>query len=41
MHGASKARYRGSRKNLLQLRLTASLVNMKKLFTLETGLAHT
>ena len=41
MHGAGKARYRGSRKNLLQLRLTAGLVNMKKLFTLETDLAHT
>ena len=40
MHGLGKARYRGSRKNLLQLRLTAGLVNMKKLFTLETGLAH-
>ena len=39
MHGAGKARYRGSRKNLLQLRLTAGMVNMKKLFTLETGLA--
>lgn len=39
MHGASKARYRGSRKNLLQLRLTAGLVNIKKLFTLETALA--
>jgi IS5 family transposase len=40
MHGLGKARYRGSRKNLLQLRLTAGLVNMKKLFTLETDLAH-
>jgi IS5 family transposase len=39
MHGAGKARYRGSRKNLLQLRLTAGLVNIKKLFTLETALA--
>lgn len=39
MHGAGKARYRGSRKNLLQLRLTAGLVNIKKLFTLETDLA--
>ena len=36
MHGLGKARYRGSRKNLLQLRLTAGMVNMKKLFTLET-----
>lgn len=41
MHGLGKARYHGSRKNLLQLRLTAGLVNMKKLFTLETDLAHT
>lgn len=40
MHGLGKARYRGNRKNLLQLRLTASLVNMKRLFTLETDLAH-
>lgn len=40
MHGLGKARYRGNRKNLLQLRLTAGLVNMKKLFTLETNLAH-
>jgi hypothetical protein len=40
MHGLGKARYRGSRKNLLQLRCTAALVNMKKLFTLETDLAH-
>lgn len=41
MHGLGKARYRGIRKNLLQLRLTAAMVNMKKLFTLETDLAHT
>ena len=40
MHGLGKARYRGSRKNLLQLRLTAGLVNLKKLFTLETDLSH-
>ena len=40
MHGLGKARYRGSRKNLLQLRLTAGLVNIKKLFTLETDLAQ-
>ena len=32
--------YHGSRKNLLELRLTAGLVNMKKLFTLETDLAY-
>ena len=41
MHGLGKARYRGSRKNLLQLRLTAGMVNMKKIFTLETDLACT
>lgn len=40
MHGLGKARYRGERKNLLQLRLTAGMVNIKKLFTLETELAH-
>ncbi len=34
MHGIGKARYRGERKALMQLRLTAGLVNMKKLFTL-------
>ena len=34
MHGMGKARYRGQRKVLLQLRLTAALVNIKKLFTL-------
>lgn len=36
MHGVGKARYRGERKALMQLRLTAGLVNMKKLFTLTT-----
>ena len=36
MHGLGKARYRGERKALLQLRLTAGLVNLKKLFTLDT-----
>lgn len=36
MHGMGKARYRRERKVLLQLRLTAALVNTKRLFTLET-----
>ena len=35
MHGLGQARYRGARKTLLQLRLTAGMVNLKKLFTLE------
>jgi transposase len=35
MHGIGKARYRGQRKVLLQIRLTATLVNLKKLYTLE------
>ena len=35
MQGLGKARYRGSRKNLLQLRPTAGLVDGKMLFTLE------
>jgi transposase len=35
MHGMGKARYRGQRKVLLQIRLTATLVNLKKLFSLE------
>ena len=34
-HGMGKARYRGARKVLLQLRLTAAVVNTKRLFTLE------
>lgn len=38
MHGLGQARYRGARKTLLQLRLTAGMVNLKKLFTLETDL---
>lgn len=38
MHGLGKARYRGQRKTLLQLRLTAGMVNLKKLFTIDTGL---
>ncbi len=37
MHGMGKARYRRERKVLLQLRLTAALVNTKRLFTLETA----
>lgn len=40
MHGLGKARYRSDRKTLLQLRLTAGLVNIKKLFTLQTELTH-
>jgi transposase len=35
MHGLGKARYRGQRKVLLQIRLTAALVNLKKLFNLD------
>lgn len=35
MHGMGNARYRGQRKVLLQIRLTATLVNLKKLFSLE------
>jgi hypothetical protein len=35
MHGLGKARYRGERKVLLQIRFTAALVNLKKLFTVE------
>lgn len=34
MHGLGQARYRGQRKTLLQLRLTAAMVNLKKLFTI-------
>jgi hypothetical protein len=36
MHGVGKARYRSERKTLMQLRLTAGMVNLKKLFTLNT-----
>jgi transposase len=36
-HGLGKARYRSQRKVLLQLRLTAALVNTKRIFTLENG----
>ena len=35
MHGMGKARYRGQRKVLLQIRLTATLVNLKKLLNLD------
>lgn len=38
MHGLGKARYRGQRKTLLQLRLTAGMVNLKKLFTIDIDL---
>lgn len=38
-HGAGKARYRGARKVLLQQRLTAGLLNIKRLFTIDPGLA--
>ena len=38
MHGLGQARYHGQRKTLLQLRLTAGMVNMKKLFTIGTDL---
>jgi transposase len=34
-HGAGKARYRGTRKVLLQQRLTAGLVNLKRLFAID------
>lgn len=34
-HGAGKARYRGTRKVLLQQRLTAAMVNLKRLFALD------
>jgi transposase len=40
MHGAGKARYRGQRKTLLQLRLTAGMVNLKKLFALDSPLTE-
>ncbi len=35
IHGLGQARYRGQRKVLLQVRLTAALVNVKKLFNLD------
>ena len=39
MHGAGKTRYRGQRKTLLQLRLTAGMINLKRCFTIDTELA--
>ncbi len=36
MHGMGKARYRGARRVLLQLRLTATVVNAKRLFALQS-----
>lgn len=38
MHGMGKARYRRGRKVLLQLRLTAALVNTKRLFALQSAI---
>lgn len=35
-HGMGRARYRGERKVLLQLRLTAGLANIKRIFTMES-----
>jgi len=40
-HGMGKARYRGSRKVLLQQRLTAALLNIKRLFAIDPLLADT
>ena len=37
MHGMGKARYRGARRVLLQLRLTAAVVNAKRVFALESN----
>jgi transposase len=39
-HGAGKARYRGTRKVLLQQRLTAGLVNLKRLFAIDPIFSH-
>ncbi len=39
-HGMGKARYRGARRVLLQLRLTATVVNTKRLFNLERADNH-
>ncbi len=36
-HGIGKTRYRGERKTLLQLRLTAGMANLKEVFTLNLG----
>lgn len=38
-HGMGKARYRGTRKVLLQQRLIAGMLNLKRLFTIDPGLA--
>jgi hypothetical protein len=38
-HGAGQARYRGARKVLLQQRLTAGLVNLKRLFAIDPTFA--
>jgi hypothetical protein len=38
-HGMRKARYRGRRKVLLQQRLAAGLLNLKRLFVLDPVLA--
>jgi transposase len=38
MHGMGKARYRGQRKTLLQLRLAAGMVNLKKLLAVDIDL---
>lgn len=40
-HGLGKARYRGARKVLLQQRLTAGMLNLKRLFTIDPQLGTT
>jgi hypothetical protein len=40
-HGAGKARYRGARKVLLQQRLTAAMINLKRLFVIDPNLGAT
>ena len=40
-HGMGKARYRGTRKVLLQQRITAAMLNLKRLFTIDAGLSGT
>jgi len=40
-HGMGKARYRGTRKVLLQQRLIAGMLNLKRLFTIDPALAET
>lgn len=39
-HGMGQAHYRGTRKVLLQQRLIASLLNVKRLFVLDPALAN-